>query len=383
MTTRMERRGHGGGPRAIRHALKPRLTPVRIAAIAAVVLAVVLAGVGYALVRVQSQQQDVGPVAAKESPLPGRSIESTDGATSTVGAGGSMLSSAGVEVEVPNVVGKQRATAEIVLKAVGFKVLTRVASLNVARAQVDAVLAQAPPAGTRLKQGDSVTITYNPRAVVQIQSPLSQRVVVIDAGHQQHGDNTLEPVGPGATEMKPKVAGGATGVVAGPEYARTLEVSLRLRDILQAAGVQVVMVRTTNDVNIANSERAKIGNRAGAALTVRVHFNSASTKSVHGISTLYPHGNAWCDPIEPASKRAAGIVEDAVTRVTGAAKQGGTGGIVGSSDMSGFNWSTVPTIIVEGGFMSNPDEDRLIATAAYREKVAAGIAQGVLAYLGK
>lgn len=381
MTTRMERRGHGSGPRAIRHALKPKLTPIRIAVIVAAVLVVVLAGVGYALVHLQAGQlvDKNGAAAANGSPLPGTSLVATDGATSTVGTSGSMLSSAGVEVEVPDVVGKQRATAEIVLKAVGFKVLTRVASQNVARAQVDAVLAQAPPSGTRLKPGDSVTITYNPRAVVQIQSPASQRVVVIDAGHQEHGDNSLEPVGPGATEMKAKVAGGASGKVAGPEYQRTLEVSLRLRDMLQAAGVQVVMVRTTNDVNIANSERAKIGNRAGAALTVRVHFDSANDKGVHGISTLYPHGNAWCNPIEPASKRAAGLVEDAVTRATGASKRG----IVGRSDMSGFNWSTVPTIIVEGGFMSNADEDKLIATAAYRDKIAAGIADGVLAYLGK
>jgi N-acetylmuramoyl-L-alanine amidase len=381
MTTRMERRGRGSGPRTVRHALKPRLTPMRMVALVAVVLVVVLVGAGYALVHVQSlQQAGEGRAVAKESPLPGKSIVATDAATSTVPAG--------VEVEVPDVVGKARTTAEILLKAVGFKVVTRVASQNVAGAAVDSILAQAPSSGTRLPSGDSVTITYNPRAVVQIQAQGPQPVVVIDAGHQVRGDTALEPVGPGATEMKAKVAGGASGAAAGPEYARTLEVSLRLRDILRAAGVQVVMVRTTNDVNIANSERAKIGNRAGAALTVRVHFNSASNKSVHGISTLYPHGNspasrAWCDPIEPASKRAAGLVEDAVTRATGADRQGGTGGLVGRADMTGFNWSTVPTIIVEGGFMSNTAEDKLIATPDYRDKIAAGIAEGVLAYLGK
>jgi N-acetylmuramoyl-L-alanine amidase len=164
-----------------------------------------------------------------------------------------------------------------------------------------------------------------------------------------------------------------------PEYRRTLEVSLKLQALLQQAGVRVVMVRTANNVNVANSERAKIGNREKADLTIRVHFDSNAKSSVKGISTLYPSGNKWCAPIEAPSKRAAQIVQAAVTKATGAPSRG----VVGRSDMTGFNWSTVPTIIVENGFLSNPDEDKLVATTAYQNQLAAGLAAGVMQYLGK
>ncbi len=56
-------------------------------------------------------------------------------------------------------------------------------------------------------------------------------------------------------------------------------------------------------------------------------------------------------------------------------------GTVARGDLSGFNHSKVPTILVETGFMSNPIEDRLLASPHYQDKVAEGIAEGVIAYL--
>jgi N-acetylmuramoyl-L-alanine amidase len=224
-------------------------------------------------------------------------------------------------------------------------------------------------------------VTYNPVAGAVAGAPSGvQPIVVIDAGHQAKADLTLEPIGPGSTTMKEKVKGGATGVVTRtPEYERVRVIGLMLRDRLQAAGVTVIMIRTTNDVNVANSRRAIIGNEAGAALTIRIHCDSNANSSVSGLSTLYPSGNSWVKPIEAASKRAAGIVQAATAKATGAANRG----LFPRSDMTGFNYSTVPTIIVECGFMSNAVEDRLLADPAYQEKLAAGLAAGVLEYVRK
>jgi N-acetylmuramoyl-L-alanine amidase len=202
--------------------------------------------------------------------------------------------------------------------------------------------------------------------------------VVIDAGHQKKGDSSLEPVGPGASEKKAKVAGGARGVSTGnPEGAITLEIAKRLRDELEVRGVKVIMVRTKQDVNIANSKRAKIANDARADLFIRLHGDGASSSSARGLSTLIPGKNEWTGPILSESKKAGTLIHEAVIASTGASDRG----LKKRSDLSGFNWSKVPTVLVEMGFMSNPAEDRKLASSEYQTKLAKGMAAGIMKYL--
>ena len=208
--------------------------------------------------------------------------------------------------------------------------------------------------------------------------PTVTGVVVIDPGHQGQGDSSLEPEGPGSSVRKPKVADGATGVATHvAESQVNLEIALKLQQALVARGVTVVMVRTSQNVNISNSARAAIANNANAALFIRLHCDGIGNSSTNGFSTLVPASNQWTGPIVASSRKAAGYVHRAAIAATGA----GDRGIVSRGDLSGFNWSKVPTILPEMGFLSNPTEDRKLNTAAYQQQLANGMADGIVQYL--
>jgi len=199
-------------------------------------------------------------------------------------------------------------------------------------------------------------------------------VVVVDPGHDLRANLATEPIGPGSTVRKIKDGGGTAG-----EAQVVLAVSLRLRTLLQRAGLRVVMTRTrTDSTSMGNVARARIANRAGAALFLRVHADGSTSSASRGTHTLYPvYRRGWTDDVYDASARAARLVQRALVAATGAADDG----VVERSDFTGFNWANVPVILVEMGFMTNPTEDRLLATAAYRERAAVGLCRGTLRFL--
>ena len=205
-------------------------------------------------------------------------------------------------------------------------------------------------------------------------------IVAIDAGHQAQGNSAKEPIGPGASETKPKVASGTTGRTTGvPEYQLNLDVSLKLRDELQSRGYQVVMIREDHNVDISNAERAEVANNSGAEIFLRIHANGSDDTSVKGALTMAPSSsNPYVSSIASSCQDLSQKVVDSYCAATGFKNMG----VQNYDNMSGINWCKIPVTIVEMGFMTNPDDDTAMQDQDMQNRMASGIADGVDDYFG-
>lgn len=210
------------------------------------------------------------------------------------------------------------------------------------------------------------------------QAPAQERCtrIVVDPGHDARANLATEPIGPGSRTRKIKDGGGTSGVVSRvPEHVVTLRISLNLRRELIRRGYCVTMTRTRSEgVSLGNVARARIANRARAALFVRIHADGSTDRSRRGSSVLYPAlHRAWTADVLPESRVAARAIQRELVRGLRSRDLG----IVARRDITGFNWSDVPVVLPELGFMSNPREDRLLTSRRYQRRAALALARGI------
>ena len=174
---------------------------------------------------------------------------------------------------------------------------------------------------------------------------LSGKVIVVDAGHA--GGNG----GASSTINRPIFIGtqnracDTTGTQTNdgyPEHAYTLDVALRLRDVMAAAGATVVMVRTTDDgVGPCIDQRAYIGNNAHAAAGVSIHGDGGPTTG-RGFCVYMPANVAgYTDDIYAASHRLGVAIRDSYGAASGIppANYACSNGLTEADNFGGLNLS--------------------------------------------
>jgi len=188
------------------------------------------------------------------------------------------------------------------------------------------------------------------------------QTVVIDAGH---GGN--DP--------------GKVGINGALEKDINLAIALKLRDYLEAEGVEVVMTREEDKGLYAESDtnkkvrdmkrRLEIMEESNPALVVSVHQNSYPDESVSGVQVFYYKDSA--DGQSAALLMQEQLIASLRPAKERAAKDNTTYYILKKT--------TVPTIIVECGFLSNSAEAALLSTADYQNRVAWAIHLGIMRFL--
>ena len=211
--------------------------------------------------------------------------------------------------------------------------------------------------------------------------PLDGMVVGIDPGHcvtPETGKGHRELMSPHSDETKPLYTTGTSGANV-TEEKLNLTVGLQLRDALETLGAEVVMTREVSEITISGIERCEIANEAEADVAVHIHADGNNDPSVHGVSVLVPAADLLGTPsILDESARLGELMVDAVATETGAKNRG----TVPRSDMTAFNFSEVPSVLIEMGFMTNPEEDALLETPEYQAKIVTGMANSLLQWYG-
>ncbi|MDR7567090.1 MAG: N-acetylmuramoyl-L-alanine amidase family protein [Armatimonadota bacterium] len=212
------------------------------------------------------------------------------------------------------------------------------------------------------------------RVVIQWRTPVPYRISAEDGGRQVvivieepelprgRASGHVVAIDPGHGGTDP----GAIGVTGLVEKDVVLDVSLRLRALLERQGIRVVMTREA-DISVDLGARVPLALRAGATVFVSVHANASVRSAVRGVETYY---------LNPESMRLATLIQEELGRSLGIPDRG-----IRTANFKVLRDSPIPAVLVEIGYLTNPMDEALLRTPSFREKVAQAIARGLLRFL--
>jgi N-acetylmuramoyl-L-alanine amidase len=222
---------------------------------------------------------------------------------------------------------------------------------------------QAPKRHMKVQEKPHVRqVQYDNQIAVVKQKPVRVKqkdLIVIDAGHGGEDRGT-------SSTSTPKYQ----------EKSLNLSTAMFLKEYLQKMGYQVKMTRS-DDTFISLPTRSLMANNYNAKLFLSVHFNAAFSEQADGIEVYYYQSDD--DKIRSSnSKKLADSVLSQIIEKTSAKSRG-----VKHGNLAVIRETTMPAVLVEGGFMTNKLEMDKIKDPSYIKQLAFGIAVGVDNYLQK
>ena len=194
------------------------------------------------------------------------------------------------------------------------------------------------------------------------------KIVYLDAGHGGYD--------PGASYF---------GI---SEKSLTLAIQSRVKAKLEAEGYQVVTTRTS-DTYVDLTDRSRAANASESDIFVSIHINASGSSAAQGIETYYYQPYAeYPSRINAAyhanptrlsmSDTLANAIQSSLINATGAQNQG-----VKRQTFAVLRETTAPAVLLELGFLSNPQEAARLNTSAYQETLANAIVAGIKSYYEK
>lgn len=202
----------------------------------------------------------------------------------------------------------------------------------------------------------------------------SNITIVIDPGHSSTGTSGNEPVSPNSSTTKLKDGLGATGSYTNiPEHKTNMSVALLVKKELTSKGYNVILTKQDVAESKSNIERAEVGNKNNADLVVRIHADSAENSSISGASMHVPANNEYTSSFYKISKSYGTTILNTYVDEIGIKNRG----VIERNDLTGFNWSKVPVVLIEMGFLSNKEDDNFVSNTENHPKIAKAISDGI------
>jgi N-acetylmuramoyl-L-alanine amidase len=157
----------------------------------------------------------------------------------------------------------------------------------------------------------------------------------------------------------------------------TLDIAKRVERLLTARGYPVRLSRT-RDVAVSYQKRVQNAERWSAAVFVSIHINSAPSPDITGAEVFYSSKVRNTPERVVASKRLGTSILNSLCRTLPTKSRG-----LKEGDFYVIRETTMPAVLVESAFITNPKESLLLTSASYKQQIALAIAKGIDGYFGK